>query len=178
MSGTLDNPIQKNEESDKELEVYRAAIKNLIELNGTTLISNAKPEHAAVIFEQFFVHAKSVKIFCSNLSRDVFGKDFVVKAASEAIDKRTNIEILIQEPAPQESAFTQLLKNRRVSVRRVAPPFQDFGSNFTIMNDTSYRFEPKKTEKVATANMYDPSVAKSLVSSFDLIKNTSSEISL
>src|SRR5438105_3703709 len=94
-----------------DLVSYREAVEALMRLQSGEVIANSIPLHAAIIFEVFFKHAKDhVRIFCKNLNNQVFGKDFVVNSAREAVLRGVQIWILIQDSQPQDGPFMNLIE--------------------------------------------------------------------
>ena len=162
-----------------DLAMYREGVEKLFQLRIDQEISNSFPGHAAVLFEQFFKNAQhQVRIFCRNLSASVFGSDFLVQAASAAIKRGVTVEILLQEKAPQASAFVELLKmcpSARVAVAN-SVSVREAVVNFSVMDQRAYRFEKDRERVQATANMFDPRIASLLVQKFEELQLNSTKL--
>ncbi len=170
----------KDSRTDSELAIYREGVIRLLQLRVNKEISNSFPEHAAVLFEQFFRHAKNqVRIFCRNLSASVFDCDFVVQAAKGAVSRGITLEILLQDQ-PEKSAFTEFLKTvPGVFVATVVSQTAKNASvNFAVMDNCAYRFEDDRDHIKATANMFNPSLASRFVSKFEELQLNSAPMSL
>ncbi len=149
---------------------YKANVDSLARLNSNEIFENGMPLHAAIIFDAFFRHAtKSVKIFCRNLSAEVFKEKWLLDSAKCALHKRgISISVLVKDQ-PQESEFRTWLQDndshpalvyrRRVGETnaRAQVPF-----NFAVMDGKAYRFEPNEIDVVASACMNDPKISSDL----------------
>ena len=161
-----------------EISIYREGVVKLFELGVNSDIQNSFPEHAAVLYEQFFMNARSqVRIFCKNLSARVFGLDFVVQAADKALKNGVRIEILIQDERPEESPFLALVEACPSAV--IATVNSETAKaakvNFSVMDNRAFRFENDRDRVTAVANMCEPVIAGSLVRKFEelQLKSTS-----
>ncbi len=154
-------------QKQEELNTYRSGVRTLFEIKSSKLISNGMPEHAAILFEEFFKNAtKCVRIFSRKLDKTVFDSETLVKAAKAAIGKGINIDVLIQENKADESGFSKLLEEKKIPIKNVKQELSDFESNFIVMDDYAFRFEPDRTKFKATACMNMPSTATMLIKLF------------
>src|SRR5437588_78076 len=96
----------------ESLEEYQRGVETLMGLKSSKMISNSEPAHAAILFNVFFKSAKQkVRIFCKNLNKEVFGNDFILKAAKAAVERGVKIQILIQDATPDQSLFSDWIKS-------------------------------------------------------------------
>jgi hypothetical protein len=148
---------------------YREGVEELWKLKSGKAISNGEHAHAAVLFASFFTHAeKQVRILCNNLSKDVFGRLEVVRAAQSALNRGVSIDIILQEE-PESSEFKDLLDNKLVRFKKGNDHVNSFDINFAVMDDSAIRVEPDRNKCEAKAIMYDPKNGKILSSYFDKI---------
>jgi hypothetical protein len=156
--------------TNTEIIMYREGVASLLEAHANKMINNGLPEHAAVLFEQFFKNAQEqVCIFCKNLAAPVFGRQFVVDAAREALGRGIRIEILLQDSQPEQSSFTDLLRKAPSGVTITTAQSEvakTFKVNFAVMDLRAYRFEEDRERFKATANMFDPCIAAKLFQKF------------
>jgi len=162
-----------------DLAMYREGVEKLLQLRVDQEITNSFPAHAAVLFEQFFKHAQhQVRIFCRHLSASVFDCDFLVQAASAALQRGVTVEILLQDAEPQKSAFFELIK--KTATARIAvvnsPSARGATVNFSVMDQRAYRFEEDRDRVKATANMFDPRIAALLVQKFEQLQLNSTKL--
>lgn len=153
-------------EVNKDLEIYKDSVTALFESGSDFLIDNGRPEHAAVLFEQFFLHAKKcVRIFCKNLLPAVFERDEVIKAAQAAVNRGVIVKICTQEPVSAGHKFLSLVEEKFVMCN--CKPGQESKPNFATMDDVAFRFEndPSKIKAKASANR--PKLTQDLVTIFD-----------
>jgi hypothetical protein len=133
-------------------------------------IQNSFPEHAAVLYEQFFKHARSqIRIFCRNLSARVFAFDFVVEAAGKALKDGVRFEILLQDDRPEDSPFVKLIKGHpSVFIATVnSATAKESKINFSVMDNQAFRFEDDRERVTAVANMAEPTTAGVLIRKFE-----------
>ena len=170
-----DKAVIEKEQADKirAVQIYREGVEDLLKLKINKNISNGMPEHAAVLFEMFFKHASSrVRIFCQNLSAKVFNEATVVEAAKHALKKNVKIEIIVQNDPPDQSSFLEFIKNNQaISIRKIKiDTLKNIDVNFSVMDDRAYRFEPKRNDIAANANMNLPEIASLLINKFEDLK--------
>lgn len=152
---------------------YRLGIEALFDTKSDDVISNGTPDHAALLFELFFRKAKErVAIFCRNLAQDVFGRDFVIEAARDALVRGVRIQILVQDEQPQSQAFSALSAQfQKLAITHArSSKVREIGSNFAVMDSVALRFEPKRDQCVASACMYAPVRAVELLTSFNQLR--------
>lgn len=156
-----------------EINLYREGVNKLLELKINQEISNGFPEHAAILFEQFFKHSqKHVRIFCKNLSASVFDMPHVIETAANALRRGVQIEVLIQDEQPEAQGFRYLAESHPglALFKCKDDSFKHVGYNFTVMDDRAYRFESDRKSIKAIANMFDQKIAFALIRSFETMQ--------
>jgi hypothetical protein len=154
---------------------YREAVETLLRLRSDKTISNSMPSHAAVLFEVFLKRAQQqVRVFCRNLSNEVWGNPAVVEAAKNALQRGINLSILIQEDSPDSGPFAELLNDNRTDPHlrfytMEGENLRNAPVNFAVMDETAFRFEKDRKECKAFAVMFSPNLASSLSRQFDAI---------
>lgn len=142
---------------------YRQQVEALAREGSSTVFRNGAASHASVIFETFFRHAeKSVHIFANKLSSAVFGHDWMVKCASEAVDRGVGISVITQD-TPESNPFTDWLANNKshpgIAFKTHARQNPEVGGrlqcNFAVMDGRAYRFEEDAARHEAVACMHD-----------------------
>ncbi len=159
--------VKEQTTTDKRLSsAYRTAVLRIFQDQSKQIIDNGEPEHAAVLFEQFFKHAKyTVRIFCKNLSKNVFDRDEVLHAAKSAINRGVLVKICSQDPLEGGSKFVEALKGG-FDYYKCTEEFMD-KPNFATMDRRGFRFEANPEECVASASANNPKLAAQLVRIFD-----------
>lgn len=168
-----------------EIQVIRDTYRSLVSRRASDgineVIPNGISDHASILYEQFFLNAReNVRIYCKDLSNEVFGTDFVVNAASKALEKKVRIDVIIQDERPKNNKFSQLFRKGSnfsdlLSISRACDGFENSSMNFSAMDCIAYRIEPNREEIKASANMCDPVTAVEVVKLFDDLKNNSSQ---
>ena len=164
-----------------EIALYREGVNKLLELKIDQQITNGFPEHASVLFEQFFKHSqKQVRIFCKNMSAQVFDSPSVIDAAKNAINRGVLVEVVLQEDGPESAEMNALAKTGRGLVihKAVNDAVREAPFNFTVMDDRAYRFESDRNTIKAVANMFDSKVALLLIRNFELMQASSDKLEL
>ena len=162
-----------------ELDLYRANVERLAELESKEVFSNSRAEHAAVIFETFFKKAKqSVVLFCENLSEKVFNLPSVLSFAESALRRGTRLTVLVQK-TPQATTFLESVKRWQkdelpitIQVSKPGSEASTASANFAVMDRKAYRFEPNRGEPAAFACMNDVASADRLLGLFSRLERT------
>lgn len=152
-----------------DLVRYREAVETLMQVRSGTPISNGLPAHAAILFEKFLKHAKEhVRIFCKNLSAEVFDDKDLIEQAKWALLRNVKISVITQEE-PEKSAFRDLLLNSasNSTLLRATGSAEDIDLNFAVMDQEAVRVEPDRKAVKAQAIMSIPHYASDLVRAFD-----------
>lgn len=169
---TVETGVHGTMNQSEELKNYRDGVEKLFELDSEKIISNSMPEHAAILFEAFFKHAKKqVLIVCRHLHADVFGKDFVIDAAKRALARGVSLWIVTQEEDFQAKDFVAAIRTVKSNgnVRLEHAPTEKGRSlpfNFAVMDDKAFRFESDREICKAEASMNCPEIAKRLIQIF------------
>ena len=151
---------------------YRRGVETLMLLKSGQTISNSEPSHAAILFDVLFNNAQEkIIIFCKNLNKEVFDAPFLSESAKKALDRKVTIQIITQESKPDDSKFIQWLKTEpRVQLLATTSDIvKKVVFNFTVMDDSAFRFEEKNHKCEATASMNYPSTARTLAERFNQI---------
>jgi hypothetical protein len=154
----------------EELKDYRDGVEKLFELNSEKIISNGMPEHAAILFEAFFKHAKhQIVILCRHLHGDVFGKGFVIAAAKQALARDVSLRIITQEKDLQAREFVEAIKSSGRAKLEYASTEKGrtLPYNFAVMDGKAFRFESDRDKVQAQASMNCPDIAKRLTQVFE-----------
>jgi hypothetical protein len=168
---------------DEELAVttdtraYRRLIRDLARMRLNARVSNGFPEHAAILFEAMFRHAKDeVRIFTGSLSTNVYGQKPLVRAAERFLQRPgTSLKVLFEEPADcdalQEHPLLVALNDEAagaLELRQAVGSYAVKGAkHFAVMDDCGFRFEHDHDATQAIANFNEPDVARKLLGAFD-----------
>lgn len=155
---------------------YSESVRRLMAMNSDALISNGQPLHAAALFECFFLNAQqSVKILCKNLLSEVFDRAEILAAASFALRKGVDIEVIVQERPPDGSVFFKMLHQEQCAGQtnvkiwtdaNVSPAIKARKENFAVMDDRAFRYEEDSSKCEAVASMNRPMLASKLAGIF------------
>lgn len=150
-----------------EAILYREKVFALMKSKSSALVSNGAPEHAAALFECFFMNAtRSVTIFCRNLSPAVFGRPEVIAAAVGAVSRDVKLDIVCQEEPVSPSKFRETVSKTSPNSIRVFPNLEDFKENFAIMDGCAFRYEDDSSKVNAVASMNRPDLCARLLTIF------------
>jgi len=140
-------------------------------------------DHAAIIIEQMFKNAKQqVSILSGNLNARAYDRVEVLEEATLFLAHGSHqARILLEdvdETMLKDHPFIEKLgHNENVEIRRVSAALRDsYSYHFLIMDDDSYRFEPKKDEPAAVAVFGNRVGAANLSRIFEIIWGTSEPI--
>ena len=166
------------------LEEYRNEIDWLI-INGLDEnISNGSVEHAAVIIERMFKHARhSIKILTRTFDPQIFGQPDVIQYAETflADTKNRSVEILVEE-------YNQAYNNSHPFVTRfghmpnvaISELPKGLGAkidtNFAVMDSQGVRMETERGSPKAFANFGDSAFAMKLNAFFNAISSIGNSI--
>lgn len=159
-------PLNSSTPADILEQQYRENVELMAKLKSPRKFGNGAPIHAAIIFESFFRNAsRSVKIFCKNLDREVFGRQWLFEAAKAAFARGVNISVIVKKE-PEQSEFKTWLESVRETpavsfclLKNSPAKSSDLECNFATMDSIAYRFEPNEDEITAVACMNDPDAA-------------------
>ena len=165
------------------LFVYRARIEALAEKRAGEPIYNDSIEHAAIILQNIFSHARhSVKILTGQLNRDAYARRGIVEEVKRFIEDDTHrlqilfeTESLVAEKKIYHHPFLrEIAGSDRVQLRHVPQGLQQmYNFHFVLMDEDSYRFEPDKAEFGAVAAFGDKDGGKNLAHLFSTLWNRS-----
>jgi hypothetical protein len=171
-----------------QLEDYQAHVERLFDQDSDVLVSNSDPKHAAILIATLFRRAKDkVAVFCRNLKADIYSEKNVVEAMLDAARRGIEIRILTQEPPEAVEllwqlnclAFTSPSKRVHIRMCNKSGIGAALKSNFTVMDDKGFRFEPDKSEMKAHACANNRTLVKSMLQRFDkFFASDATEISL
>lgn len=162
------------------MENYRKLVKKLADEGSSDLIPNGGVEHAEVLIENIFYHAKNtVRVFTGRLNARVYGAKDIVDNAKEflQLDKNNKLQILIQEYSDDD--LKQFASHNLITMCK--EQFDDMceikavndaddknvDSHFVVMDEIGYRFEPNKEKPTAIGCFNDAEKAKILNQMFD-----------
>jgi hypothetical protein len=152
----------------QDLVQYKEGVETLLKLCSDKPIPNSEPEHAAILYEVFFEHAKEhVRIFCNKLSKNVFNTPALVHQASLALKRNVQISVMVQQDQTEQSSFSELLKTAGVPILQAPASTRNTTFNFATMDTRSVRIEPNRDKCEAQARMHAPALAAAWVKVFD-----------
>lgn len=170
----------------RAMDDYREDVERLAVLRTGEAFYNSSIDHAAVIIEKMFRHAKSeICIITKQLNGRVFGQDQVVDEARRFLSNANHSVKILMEDGPNSLSeghpLVQELKQHPAGyeIKRLPNDLMaDVQYHFTVADDDSYRFEPNKNEWVAVASFGDKKGAKRLREVFDALWAASDHIDL
>lgn len=168
------------------MDDYRAEVERFASERTGDPFYNSSLEHAAVIIEKMFAHARNeVCIISSHLNARVFGRDEVVDEVQAFLGNANHkVRIILEDDFSALSDGHELLRELRkhtdnVEVRQLSDGLKDVVKyHFTLVDEDSYRFEPDKSKWEAVAAFGDVASASKLKSIFDSIWGNSRPVSL
>lgn len=174
-----------------DITEYEQLVSQLAAQQSSELISNSSVDHAAVLVRYMFKCAsKAIRIFNGCLNKSVYGKDDVISAARNFVEKGGRLEVVIQDGlTPDEISshgFLQALNQTCSNNTECQGSFELYAGNdqvreipshFLIMDGSGYRLESNKDQPVAFASFNDQQIAKSLNTLFERILEKSEKIS-
>jgi hypothetical protein len=168
------------------MDDYRDEVERLARARTGEPIYNSSVDHAAVIVEKLFRHARNnIRIISGSLKTELFGQEALAHEARAFLElDGTRLEIAIEndvESLDQNSEFVKVLSSfaGRVELRKMqsqVPAAVKY--HFTLADDDSYRFEPDKTESKAVGVFGDTLGAKKLREAFDVIWGASETVAV
>ncbi len=148
-------------------EEYKKGITLLMEARSGKPVSNRMPQHAAVLYEVFFEHAREeVVAFSENLDSRVFQESNVRNALVKALVRGVRVRILVQE-APETNSLSEICESMALSIDKASDDDANVAYNFCVKDRESYRFEKDRNTTEAFAKMYQPEEAKRLYDHFE-----------
>ena len=156
-----------NTQPSVEAVLYREKVFSLMQAKSSALLSNGAPEHAAALFECFFVTAtQRVTIFCQNLNPLVFGRFEVIAAAIGAVSRSVKLDIVCQMEPDLPSQFRDAISKVAPGAIRVMPNLSAFKENFAVMDGCAFRYEDDSSKVNAVASMNRPEICARLLTVF------------
>ena len=163
------------------LDSYRARVELLARNRAGDPIYNGSTEHAVIVVEAMFAHArKRMRILSGKLNARVYSPDEVIGQARLFLaDPSHQVQILLEDDsALKDNPFYEEFSDQEnVKFKKVPEDFQvlyDF--HVLVMDDDSYRFESDKTEHAAIAAFGDKDGAMNLGGMYDYLWNNSEEL--
>ena len=141
---------------------YTNKVRRLADNRAGEPVYNESLEHAVVILQNMFSHArKSICILTGRLNEDAYGDPGVVKEARrflESPDRR--IRILFEDEYLKDVAHHPFLAietgQKKIEKYFVPEKLQNnYKFHFIVMDEDSYRFEPDRKEYKAVAAFGD-----------------------
>lgn len=164
-----------------DTRVYRHLMEQLARRRMNQRVSNGISEHASILFETMFRHAKEeVRIFTGELRPSVYGTPTLISAAKDFLSRTsTRLRILIEQPADVEalrehpllrvlSESVPRVERDQLKLRQAVGSYAQKGAkHFAVMDDCGFRFEIDHEATQAVANFNEPDVARELSVAFD-----------
>lgn len=167
---------------DKMIE-YRRRVERLAQERSGEPIANGSVDHAAIIIENMFKSAKQqVSILSGNLNARAYGRDEVLEEATlflahGAHKARILLEDVDETMLKDHPFIERLGHNENVEIRRVPATVRNsYNYHFLVMDDDSYRFEPKKDEPAAVGVFGNRDGAAHLSGIFNILWDVSEQI--
>jgi MoaA/NifB/PqqE/SkfB family radical SAM enzyme len=166
------------EESKREdLAFYEAQFKGMLLANSSESIENDSLDHAIILIKCLIASArKSIKVFCHALRGDVWGKPDIVRAIDNALAAGISVQVAVQALPESREIWKKLANDEHSEVRMF--PFGDHYSNFLLIDDKSFRFEPDPAQRKGFAYVKAPEQAQVLTTLFKRIWDLSQPLSL
>jgi hypothetical protein len=153
---------------------YRQLIERLARGGVNQRITNGWPEHASILLESMFKHARSnVRIYSGSLRQDTYDQDELVGEAKRFLAKGGRLSILLQKVTADlaDHKFVQAARSAAPGTLQIKAASgvyaTDKAKHFAVMDDCGYRFEIDHAATKAVANFNEPAVACELISAFD-----------
>lgn len=166
------------------IDDYKERVQKLAKLRDGEPIYNGSLDHAAVIIENMFAHAKqSVLILTGALNARVYGPNEVLEQAGLFLaDPRHYARILVEEPealGPDHPFIQKFAENKNVHFRYLEKEHAKlFDFHFVVMDGDSYRFEESKDHPAAIAAFGDVTGAENLKSLYEVLWGYGSDCQL
>lgn len=162
---------------------YRELVERLAKSNSSEKIPNATIDHAAVLIENLFAHAREkVRILSGQLNKDVYGasgvfdkaRDFLRGECGVSNEEKKQLEILLEAP------LSDIGENPLVRMCREYPDTckvkyisgdkdKEINCHFIVADGKAWRFEPDKRTPAAIACFNDPEIGKQLDEMFGVL---------
>jgi len=156
------------------LEEYRTRISRLISSRSPESVLNGSADHAAVLVERMFAGAQtSMRILTRQFNPAVYGADDLCDYAFRFAAKPVSMTRILIEDAEPERLYNhpfvvQARGNTNIEFRHLpAEKSAALEINFSVMDDTGYRFEHDKNVPVAVASFGDVKLPERLNQFFD-----------
>ena len=162
------------------MEHYRKLVKRLADEGSSDLIPNGGTEHAEVLIENIFLHARDVvRVFSGELNARVYGASNIVENAKEFMQSGSGkkLQILIQDYSYDDHLryekhdlihmCYEKLGSDACEIKAVDDIDKVVDSHFVVMDDIGYRFEPDRKKPAAIGCFNDPEMAQELIVAFD-----------
>jgi hypothetical protein len=152
---------------EENTTAYAEIVQKFRETRSPALFGNERPEHAAIIFREFFSNAeKRIVMLCRNMSSAVFGRYDVQLAMEVALRKRVPIDIVVQDTIEtldlKEKLNAWKAEGLPVKYIEAEGALDDEKANIAVMDGIAFRLEPNNSKTKAFACMYDPKYARIL----------------
>jgi hypothetical protein len=172
MSGSTTDIINSAPEA---IDAYRIAIENLAKLKADTLFKNSGSSHAAIVLGNIFKSSNdSVKMIAKDFNGEVSGNPYYIEALTGFLKSNKSITIIFEgSPNPDSKALSllnqyRLSKPAHISLRVINKPLQVSPPNFTIGDNSMFRYETNKEVYTALCSFND----KDFVAKLDGIFNS------
>ena len=167
--------------AETELDAYRRMVADIAAAGDGRVIMNRTAEHAAVVIENVFRHAKgSVEILTGHLYDGIYGVPQVLDAVDKFLspDPSRRVCVVAEKPIDPNHPFFAAIKKHRpdfnvkliTSELEKATPF-----HFCVADELNFRFEPDKTKYAAHGRFGVPEIGKKLSQTFQRLYDASRE---
>lgn len=168
------------------MDDYRNDVERFAKERSGEPFYNSSIDHATVIVEKMFKHAKSeVCVITTRMNGRVFGQDEVVDEVEGFLsDSGHKLRILMEDDLSAVSeghGFLRAIKRHpnECEVRKLPERLRDgIEYHFLLADNDSYRFEPNKKEWVAVAAFGDKVGAERLKGVFDALWMASDDMDI
>ena len=165
------------EATQEDLAFYEAQFKGMLLADSPESIENDSLKHAIILIKCLIASArKSIKVFCHALRGDVWGNPAIVQAMDNALATGVTVQVSVQAMPESREIWKKLEDDEHAEVRMF--PFGDQYSNFLLIDDKSFRFEPDPAQRKGFAYVKAPEHARVLTDLFNRIWKLSQPLSL
>ena len=147
------------------IDPFRYMVQRFIEMESPNLIQNSSPEHARILLEEMFLHAKtSAYVYCGCISDKVWGGEDLATAVRTAIERGVKVRFIVQHPEkiPAGSAVAAVLRQHGEDMIHSSTLFATWDSHFAVFDEKMFRFEKRDDDKTAIACVNGPDTARKL----------------
>lgn len=158
------------------LDDFRKRVEELAVKRTGEPIYNATTDHAAVIAEAMFAHAKDhVHVLTGRFNPLVYGTEPAIAKARALLDERSGtLQILVEHDdlLEENPFFNAFVPHKNLVVKKVPVEVaKRYPYHFLVMDGDCYRFEGDKNQHAAVAAFGDKKGAENMERIFGILWN-------